>query len=198
MGSLGRLRQLGVQLEVQSPARPPRLCPAGSSVSIGGDVGPRVAAATPCLSLTEEQKYEFDLRGFIVLQNHYDNATVEKLNRGIDELQQIPCEHAEYTRLGVASDALARAMTDPNHESWAQKRAAMERGEPPRRLDMGICGTSLWDVMVRDQKLNAIHHELAGGACNVSATYFIEKHGPVAGGGLHNGGFPKDKNIHYG
>jgi hypothetical protein len=62
---------------------------------------------------------------------------------------------------------------------------------------MGICGTARWDGMVRDRKLNAIHHELAGGACNISATYFIEKQGPVPGGGLHNGGFPKDKNIFY-
>jgi hypothetical protein len=59
-------------------------------------------------------------------------------------------------------------------------------------------GTTHWDVMVRDERLGAIHRQLAGGAMNISATYYIEKHGPAPGGGMHNGGFPKDKNIHYG
>ena len=31
----------------------------------------------------------------------------------------------------------------------------------------------------------------------LSATYYIEKQGPASGGGMHNGGFPKDKNIYY-
>jgi hypothetical protein len=167
----------------------------------GGLPAAVVAAAADAggagVGLTPEQAYEFDLRGFVVLRSHYSPAQVQQLERGIDELQAIPCTHAAYTRVGVASDNLARAMEDPEHESWAAKRQALAAGTPPRRLDMGICGTADWDLMVRDESLNAIHHQLAGGACNLSATYFIEKQGPVPGGGMHNGGFPRDKNIYF-
>ena len=134
---------------------------------------------------------------------------VALFHKGIDELQAIPIDFETYHRLGVASHALAAAMEDPNHAFWlealnshdvdgvALPESQSTAVEPVRRVDMGICGTSLWDDIVTDPHLNAIHTELAGGPCNISATYYIEKQGPATGGGLHNGGFPKDKNIYY-
>ena len=66
------------------------------------------------------------------------------------------------------------------------------------RVDHAICGTANFDRIVRDPVLKAIHTELAGGPVYLSATYYIEKVGPAPGGGLHNGGFPVDRDIHYG
>ena len=40
----------------------------------------------PTHKLTPEQQYEFDLRGYIVLRNHYDADIVAQLHDGIDEL----------------------------------------------------------------------------------------------------------------
>ena len=66
------------------------------------------------------------------------------------------------------------------------------------RVDMAICGTTRFDAIVRDPILRKIHETLAGGAVMLSATYYIEKHGPGAkGGGLHFGGFPRQRNFHY-
>ena len=144
-----------------------------------------------------------------MLRQHYPPEMVAQFDKGIDELQAIPIDFETYHRLGVASHALAAAMEDPNHAFWlealnshdvdgvALPESQSTAVEPVRRVDMGICGTSLWDDIVTDPHLNAIHTELAGGPCNISATYYIEKQGPATGGGLHNGGFPKDKNIYY-
>lgn len=44
-------------------------------------------------------------------------------------------------------------------------------------VDRAICGTAKFDQIVRDPVLRAIHTELAGGACTLSATYYIEKQG---------------------
>lgn len=150
-----------------------------------------------------------DLRGFCVLRQHYSPEQVAQFNRGIDELQAIPIDFDTYRSLGVASHALAAAMENQEHAFWKQGANSHDVDgavlpddqstirEPVRRVDMGICGTALWDPIVTDPVLNAIHCELAGGPCFISATYYIEKQGPASGGGLHNGGFPKDKNIYY-
>ena len=42
------------------------------------------------LALTPEQKYEFDLRGYLVLKGHYDEAAVAEFHAGIDELSGDP------------------------------------------------------------------------------------------------------------
>ena len=160
-------------------------------------------------SLSRKAAATQDLRGFCVLRQHYSPDQVAQFHTGIDELQSIPIDFEAYRSIGVASHALAAAMEDPDHAFWkhglnshdvdgvALPDAQSTAIEPVRRVDMGICGTGLWDPIVTDPTLNAIHAELAGGPCNISATYFIEKQGPATGGGLHNGGFPKDKNIYY-
>ena len=153
------------------------------------------------LALTPEQKYEFDLRGYIVLKGHYDEAAVAEFHAGIDELQAIPVDYETYTRLGVASYFLAAAMSDPEHPFWKGDHRPDRRPNPGTggigRVDHALCGTGRFDRIVRDPVMKSIHRELAGGPVYISATYFIEKVGPVAGGGLHNGGFPLDRDIYY-
>ena len=68
--------------------------------------------------LTPEQKYEFDLQGYILLAQHYDAGKVEALHAGIDELQAIPVEYETYSKLGIASYYLGAAMKDPEHRFW--------------------------------------------------------------------------------
>ena len=68
--------------------------------------------------LTPEQKYEFDLQGYIVLKGHYDEQAVAELHAGIDELKAIPIDYETYGGLGVARYYLAAAMKDPEHEFW--------------------------------------------------------------------------------
>ena len=151
--------------------------------------------------LTPEQKYEFDLQGYIVLKGHYDEQAVAELHAGIDELQAIPIDYETYGRLGVASYYLAAAMKDPEHEFWQGAHRPDRRPHPETggvgRVDHALCGTDKFDLMVRDPVLRAIHTELAGGSVFISATYYIEKIGPCAGGGLHNGGYPVDRDIYY-
>lgn len=136
-----------------------------------------------------------------MLRQHYSPDQVARFNAGIDELQAIPIDFDTYHSIGVASHALAGAMENPEHDFWNSANSHDEdrstSTKPVRRVDMGICGTAHWDTIVTDPVLNAIHRELAGGPCFISATYYIEKQGPASGGGLHNGGFPKDKNIYY-
>ena len=152
--------------------------------------------------LTPEQKYEFDLRGYLVLQQHFDAEAVAELHAGIDELQAIPIDYQTYTRLGVASYFLHNAMTDPEHPFWKGEHRPDRAPNPATggigRVDHAICGTAGFDRIVRDPVLTAIHTELAGGPIYLSATYYIEKVGPAPGGGLHNGGFPVDRDIYYG
>ena len=64
------------------------------------------------------------------------------------------------------------------------------------RVDHAICGTDKFDRIVRDPVLTGIHTTLAGGPFFISATYYIEKVGPAPGGGLHNGGYPVDRDIY--
>lgn len=145
--------------------------------------------------LSPENAYQFDVNGFFVLRGHYGPEEVAEFNRGIDELQAIPVTHAEYTKRGIAHPALHAAQADPDHDVWKQHDGG---GPPPLRVDHAICGTARWDRIVRDPILRKIHETLAGGAVMLSATYYIEKHGPGAkGGGLHFGGFPKQRNFHY-
>ena len=167
------------------------------------------AAAVEAEALTEEahvqqygctagQMYQFDVNGFFVMKAHYNAEQVATLNAGVDELQRIPVEHAEYMRLGIAHPALTAAQADPEHEVWSKGRQEQEDGRPPLRVDMGICGTDKWDLIVRDEQLRKLHRTLAGGATMLSATYYIEKQGPgAAGGGLHFGGYPRQRNFHY-
>tara|TARA_B100000686_G_C16709897_1_gene928473 strand:+ start:242 stop:1126 length:885 start_codon:yes stop_codon:yes gene_type:complete len=151
--------------------------------------------------LTSEQKYEFDLRGYIVLPEHYGEDDITEFHEGIDELQAIPIDFDAYTKLGVASYYLAAAMVDPEHSFWKGEHRDDRTPNPETggigRVDHALCGTDKFDRIVRDPVLKAIHTELAGGPVSISATYYIEKVGPVQGGGLHNGGFPKDRDIFY-
>ena len=59
---------------------------------------PRTSTAAEHYKLSDEQKYQFDLNGFFVLKQHYDAAAVAEFHEGIDELQAVPVEHAEYCR----------------------------------------------------------------------------------------------------
>ena len=154
----------------------------------------------PASELTSEQKYEFDLRGYFVLRQHFDADAVAEFHAGIDELQAIPVEYEAYRKLGVASYLLAAAMKDPQHPVWKGEHPE-DRPNPKtggtRRVDHALCGTDKFDQIARDQTLGAIHTTLAGGAIFISATYYIEKVGPAAGGRLHNGGYPFDRDIYY-
>ena len=156
---------------------------------------------TASTELTPEQKYEFDIKGYIVLKEHYDAAAVEKLHAGIDELQAIPIDYDTYTKLGIASYYLAAAMKDPEHSFWRGDHHPDRRLNPQTggvgRVDHALCGTDKFDLIVRDSLLKAIHTTFAGGPVFVSASYFIEKVGPCPGGGLHNGGYPMDRDIYY-
>ena len=159
------------------------------------------AGSAPVFELTPEQNYEFDLQGYIVLRAHYDAAAVATLCAGIDELQAIPIDYATYKRLGVASYYLAAAMKDPEHPFWQGEHRADRRLNPETggvgRVDHALCGTDKFDLIVRDPVLKAIHTTFAGGPVFISASYFIEKIGPCPGGGLHNGGYPVDRDIYY-
>ena len=156
---------------------------------------------TPAYELTPEQKYEFDLQGYIVLKQHYDADAVEELHAGIDELQAIPIDYETYAKLGIASYNLAAAMIDPEHSFWKGEHRPDRRLNPANggvgRVDHALCGTDKFDLIVRDPVLKAIHTTFAGGPVFISATYYIEKVGPCIGGGLHNGGYPVDRDIYY-
>lgn len=122
-------------------------------------------------------------------------------NAGIDELQDIAVTHHNYTQLGLSLDGGIShdAARDPTHALWhgrALTELAAEKQQ--NRVDMLICGTDKFDRIVRDPQMKAIHTELAGGQCMLSNNYYIEKHGPCHGGGLHHGGFPKMRTFHYG
>ncbi len=152
----------------------------------------------PTHKLTPEQQYEFDIKGYIVLRNHYDSDIVAQLHDGIDELQAIPVDYDTYKKLGVASYDLAPAMDDPNHEFWNGRHS----GSPKTavwKVEHSICGTDKFDVIVRDPILEDIHSALAGSTIFISATYYIEKIGPDSSivCGLHNGGFPPNRHIYY-
>ena len=150
--------------------------------------------------LTPEQKYEFDLRGYLVLKSHYDTDAVTQFHAGIDELQAIPIDYDTYRNIGVSSYFLGPANRDPDHPFWKGEhrpdRAPNQTGGVGR-VDHAICGTAHFDPIVRDPVLKAIHTELAGGPIYISATYYIEKVGPVPGGGLHNSGYPFLRDIYY-
>lgn len=151
--------------------------------------------------LTPAQRFEFDVRGYFVLKGYYTAEEVAMFNAGIDELQEVPVTHKNYTDLGLSlPGGIPRdAARDPSHERWhgrALTELAAERQQ--NRIDMLICGTDKFDRIVRDPQMKAIHTELAGGQCMLSNNYYIEKHGPCHGGGLHHGGFPKMRTFHYG
>ncbi len=148
--------------------------------------------------LTPEQEYEFDIKGYIVLRNHYDSDIVTQLHDGIDELQGIPVDYDTYRKLGVASYDLASAMDDPKHEFWNGRDSGSPK-TPIWKVEHSICGTERFDVIVRDVILEDIHSALAGSTIFISATYYIEKIGPSSSvlSGLHNGGFPPDRHIYY-
>ena len=152
----------------------------------------------PTHKLTPEQQYEFDIKGYIILRKHYDSDIVAQLHEGIDALQAIPIDYDTYRKLGVASLHLAPAMENPQHEFWNGNRSK-NRAETPGvwKVEHSICGTDKFDVIVRDPILEDIHSALTGSTIFISATYYIEKIGPAPSSGLHNGGFPPDRHIHY-
>jgi hypothetical protein len=184
-----RLQRLSRHIVAATEAR-------GAAVMASKSAAEEQTAAGEENELSPEHAYQFDVNGFFVIKGHYSAEEVAEFHRGIDELQAIPVEHAEYTRLGIAHPALTVAQNDPDHEVW--KQPGGEGSPPPFRVDHAICGTTCFDRIVRDPVLRKIHETLAGGAVMLSATYYIEKHGPGApGGGLHFGGFPKQRNFHY-
>ena len=156
----------------------------------------------PAFELSPEQKYQFDLQGYFVLKQHYDAAAVKEFHAGIDELQAIPIDYETYQKLGIASYFLASAMKDPDHPFWKGEHRQDRQPNPETggvgRVDHALCGTDKFDPIARDPILKALHTELAGGPIMLSATYFIEKVGPCIGGGLHNGGFPINRDVCYG
>ncbi len=157
--------------------------------------------SAPALELTDEQKYELDLRGYFVLRQHYDEDEIGEFHAGIDELQAIPIDHETYRKLGVGHYLLAPAMRDPQHLGWHGEHEAGRIN--PRtggvwKVEHALCGTDRFDRIVRDPTLRAIHTTLAGGPIFISATYYIERAGSMAAGGLHNGGYPVDPDIFYG
>ena len=157
--------------------------------------------SAPAFELTPEQKYQFDIQGYIVLKQHYDAEAVKEFHAGIDELQAIPIDYETYTKLGIASYHLAAAMKDPDHPVWKGEHRQDRRLNPKTggvgRVDHALCGTDKFDRIARDPIFKAIHTTFAGGPVFISATYYIEKVGPARGGGLHNGGFPRDRDIYY-
>ena len=157
--------------------------------------------STAVSEMTPEQKYELDIRGYFVLREHYAEDAISEFHAGIDELQAIPIEYETYRDLRVASYALADSIVDPQHPVWKGDDRS-DRAPNPRTGGVGevnhsLCGTDKFDRIVRDPVLRTIHTTLAGGAIFISATYFIEKVGPANGGGLHNGGYPIDRDIYY-
>ena len=151
--------------------------------------------------LSPEQKYEFDIHGYIVLRRHYDGKALEDFHAGIDELQAIPIDYETYKRIGIASYFLASAMEDPDHPFWHGEHRIDRQPNPDTggigRVDHALCGTEKFDRIARDSILRAVHAELAGGPIMLSATYYIEKVGPVRGGMLHNSGYPFMRDIYY-
>ena len=151
--------------------------------------------------LSPEQKYEFDIHGYIVLRRHYDGKALEDFHAGIDELQAIPIDYETYKRIGIASYFLASAMEDPDHPFWHGEHRIDRQPNPDTggigRVDHALCGTEKFDRIARDSILRAVHAELAGGPIMLSATYYIEKVGPCSGGGLHNSGYPVNRDIRY-
>jgi len=127
----------------------------------------QVMPDTRAFTLTAEQQYEFDVKGYFVLRGHYGPESVARFHAGIDELQAIPLEYDTYKRLGIASFALAAAMEDPEHEVWD---GSLQEEGPLRRVDHMICGSDKFDEIIRDPLLKALHQTLAGGNCYMSST----------------------------
>ena len=157
--------------------------------------------SAPTFELTPQQQYQFDLQGYFVLKQHYNTADIKEFHAGIDALQAIPINYETYRKLGIASYFLAAAMTDPDHPFWHGEHRADRQPNPKTggvgRVDHALCGTDKFDRIVRDPMLKTIHTTLAGGPIMLSATYFIEKVGPCKGGGLHNAGFPVNRDVCY-
>ena len=53
--------------------------------------------------LTHEQKYEFDLQVYIVLNSHYEEQAVAEIHVGIDELQATLIDYETYSKLEIAN-----------------------------------------------------------------------------------------------
>jgi hypothetical protein len=153
--------------------------------------------------MTPEQKYEFDVKGYLVLKGYFDGDAIQEFHAGIEELQAIPIDFQTYRQLGVASHYLAEAMEDPNHRYWQNSRELEPQYYNPHtggvwRVDNALCGTDKFDRIVRDEALNDLHRTLAGGPVFISSVYYIEKQGPARlGGRLHNAGYPVDRSFRY-
>ena len=151
-----------------------------------------------------------------ILRQHYSPESVRLFNEAIDEVQNVPVTFEAYSELGLApGGAPGEPWRDPAHAAWHGRNLLGPEARPQNRVDNIICGTDKLDSIVRDHKMKEIHkvtapsafprcanvahtplagavaQELAGGACMLSATYYIERHGPCDAGGLHHGGFPK-------
>eukprot|EP01045_Picozoa_sp_COSAG04_P016757 COSAG04_NODE_1427_length_6801_cov_3.862131_4_plen_269_part_00 len=160
-------------------------------------------------------------RRWQILRQHYSPESVQLFNEAIDEVQKVPVTFDAYNELGLApGGAPGEPWRDPKHAAWHGRTLLGPEARPQNRVDNIICGTDKLDSIVRDHKMKEIHkvttilpsvfsrcahvahtppallagavlQELAGGACMLSATYYIERHGPCDAGGLHHGGFPK-------
>jgi hypothetical protein len=151
-------------------------------------------------ALTPAQRFEFDVRGYIVLRGHYSPAQVAEFNAGIDEVQALPKTHANFTELGPlwAMPQDPAAMDDSTHEYWNGRTVAEDAAERKgSSMSVLLAGSDKFDAIVRDPLMREIHRELAGGTCMLSGNYYIEKFGPCPGGALHHGGFPRMRTFHY-
>eukprot|EP01052_Picozoa_sp_SAG31_P015713 SAG31_NODE_1018_length_10354_cov_10.995514_1_plen_201_part_00 len=78
----------------------------------GWQTPPKTSTREDGYKMTEEQKYQFDLNGFFILKQYYDAQSVAEFHRGIDELQAIPVDHAEYTRCAACDQLCLSARVE--------------------------------------------------------------------------------------
>ena len=192
----GGVASAGQQPARKQPAPPRTLRPSADELSLKNEDG----SMTAFDALTPAQRFEFDVRGYFVLRGHYSPAQVAAFNAGIDEVQAVPMTHANYTRIGpmwpVPQDRAA--LDDATHAHWTARTVAEDAAERKQTsMSLLIAGSTKFDPIVRDSLMKEIHRELAGGECMLSGNYYIEKHGPCPGGGLHHGGFPRMRTFRY-
>jgi hypothetical protein len=151
----------------RQPAPPDTLLPSDEELKCINEAGDPTAFR----ALTPEQRFEFDVRGYIVLRGHYSAEQVAEFNAGIDEVQALPKTHANFTRIGPLWDIPKdrSAMDDPTHVHWTGRTIAEDAAErKTSSMSMLLAGSDKFDSIVRDPLMREIHRELAGGACMLS------------------------------
>jgi hypothetical protein len=185
----GGEEQPAAAARTRQPAPPQTLRPSAALLGQRNEDGSHTAFN----ALTPQQRFEFDVRGYFVLRGHYSAAQVAAFHAGVDEVQALPMTHTNFEEVGPLWAVPDRtALADPCHPHWTGRTVAQDASERKQTsMSMLIAGSKAFDPIVRDPVMKAIHRELAGGECMLSGNYYIEKHGPCAGGSLHHGGFPR-------